>query len=227
VTAMTQPSAEGMIASLDARLRPDGEKGPLVAPLAAYESYYRERAQLWEIHALTRARPIGGPLQTAYLDIVQRIWRDVGKQSDLFAKIDNMLERIQRERGSGSEFLGFKTGSGGMIEAEFLVQALQMRSGIWEPNWQRALTRLHENNVISEQDANNVARSYELLRRIEMTLRRFENKSISILPAVPEEQEKVAKRLGYKDVDLFANEYGAARETIHALYERHIKATLS
>ncbi|MEY2601908.1 MAG: [glutamine synthetase] adenylyltransferase / [glutamine synthetase]-adenylyl-L-tyrosine [Verrucomicrobiota bacterium] len=227
VTAMTQPSAEGMIASLDARLRPDGEKGPLVAPLAAYESYYRERAQLWEIHALTRARPISGPLQTAYLDIVQRIWRDVGKQSDLFAKIDNMLERIQRERGSGSEFLGFKTGSGGMIEAEFLVQALQMRSGIWEPNWQRALTRLHENNVISEQDANNVARSYELLRRIEMTLRRFENKSISILPAVPEEQEKVAKRLGYKDVDLFANEYGAARETIHALYERHIKATLS
>ncbi|MEY2555624.1 MAG: [glutamine synthetase] adenylyltransferase / [glutamine synthetase]-adenylyl-L-tyrosine [Verrucomicrobiota bacterium] len=227
VTAMTQPSAEGMIASLDARLRPDGEKGPLVAPLAAYESYYRERAQLWEIHALTRARPISGPLQTAYLDIVQRIWRHVGKQSDLFAKIDNMLERIQRERGSGSEFLGFKTGSGGMIEAEFLVQALQMRSGIWEPNWQRALTRLHENNVISEQDANNVARSYELLRKIEMALRRFENKSISILSAGPEEQEKLANRLGYKDVDLFANEYSAARETIHALYERHIKATLS
>jgi [glutamine synthetase] adenylyltransferase / [glutamine synthetase]-adenylyl-L-tyrosine phosphorylase len=227
VTAMTQPSAEGMIASLDARLRPDGEKGPLVAPLAAYESYYRDRAQLWEIHALTRARPISGPLQTAYVDIVQRIWRDVGKQSDLFAKIDNMLERIQRERGSGSEFLDFKTGSGGMIEAEFLVQALQMRSGIWESNWQRALTQLHENNVISKQDANNVAQSYELLRRIEMALRRFENKSISILPAVPEEQEKLAKRLGYKDLGLFAKDYGAARETIHALYERYIKATLS
>src|SRR6267378_5443171 len=43
VAAMTQPSAEGMIASLDARLRPDGEKGPLVAQLPAYESYYRER----------------------------------------------------------------------------------------------------------------------------------------------------------------------------------------
>jgi hypothetical protein len=44
---------------------------------------------------------------------------------------------------------------------------------------------------------------------------------------VPGEQEKLANRLGYKDVDLFANEYSAARETIHALYERHIKATLS
>jgi glutamate-ammonia-ligase adenylyltransferase len=199
----------------------------LVAPLAAYESYYRERAQLWEIHALTRARPISGPLQDAYLDVVKRIWRDVGRQSDLFAKIDNMLERIRRERGTGSDFLDFKTGSGGMIEAEFLVQALQMRSGIWEPNWQRAVRALQENEIVSDRDASNATQSYELLRRTEMALRRFENKNVSTLPAAPEEQEKLAKRLGYKDVDLFAKEYGAARETIHALYARYIKATLN
>ena len=227
VAATMQPSAEGMIASLDARLRPDGEKGPLVAPLAAYESYYCQRAHLWEIHALTRARPISGPLQDAYLDIVQRIWREVGKQSDLLAKIDNMLERIRRERGSGSDFLDFKTGSGGMIEAEFLVQALQMRSGIWEPNWQRALIALGENKMVSDRDTSNATQSYELLRRTETALRRFENKNISTLPGAPEEQEKLAKRLGYNDVDLFAKQYRAARETIHALYERYVKARLS
>ena len=224
VTAVAQPSSEGTIAAVDARLRPDGEKGPLVAPLAACESYYRERAQLWEIHALTRARPLSGLLKDDYINIAQRIWGEVGRQSDLFAKIDNMLERIRRERGSGSEFRDFKTGSGGMIEAEFLVQALQMRSGIWEPNWQRALTRLRESDVISDPDASSAAQSYELLRRAEMALRRFENKNISTLPATPEEQKKLAKRVGYEDVDLFPNEYRAARETIHALYERYIKA---
>jgi len=227
VTAVTQPSSEGTIAAVDARLRPDGEKGPLVAPLAAYESYYRERAQLWEIHALTRARPISGQLQDAYLEIVQRIWRGVGQQSDLFAKIDNMLERIRRERGSGSDFLDLKTGTGGMIEAEFLVQALQMRSGIWEPNWQRALIALREIKMVSDRDASNATRSYEVLRRAERALRRFENKNVSTLPSAPEEQEKLAKRLGYKDVDLFAKQYRAARETIHALYDRSIKARLS
>jgi len=113
---MTQSSAEGVIASLDARLRPDGEKGPLVVPLAAFESYYRERAQLWEIHALSRARPVSGPLQDAYIHIARKTWRDIGQQSDLFVKIDNMLERIQRERSSGDEFLDFKTGAGGMIK---------------------------------------------------------------------------------------------------------------
>jgi len=227
VAAATQPSSEGTIAAVDARLRPDGEKGPLVAPLAAYESYYRERAQLWEIHALTRARPISGQLQDAYLEIVQRIWRGVGKQSDLFAKIDHMLERIRRERGSGSDFLDLKTGTGGMIEAEFLVQALQMRSGVWEPNWQRALIALREIKMVSDRDASNATQSYELLRRAETALRRFENKNISTLPSAPEEQEKLAKRLGYKDVDLFAKQYRAARKTIHALYDRYIKARLT
>ena len=227
VAAVTQPSSEGTIAAVDARLRPDGEKGPLVAPLAAYESYYRDRAQLWEIHALTRARPISGQLQDAYLEMVQRIWRGVGQQSDLFAKIDHMLERIRRERGSGSDFLDLKTGTGGIIEAEFLVQALQMRSGTWEPNWQRALIGLREIKMVSDRDASDATQSYEVLRRAEKALRRFENKNVSTLPSAPEEQEKLAKRLGYKDADLFANQYRAARETIHALYERSIKARLS
>lgn len=227
ITAMTQPSAEGMVASLDARLRPDGEKGPLVVSLGAYESYYRERAQLWEIHALTRARSITGPLQGGYLEVVQDVWRTVGKQSDLFAKIDNMVERIQRERGSGDEFLDFKTGAGGIIEAEFLVQALQMRAGIWEPTWEKALNALQKSNVVTVSDSAKVAQSYNLLRQIETALRRFENRNVSALPGAAEEHEKLAKRLGYKNLDLFTKEYRAARETIRSLYERYIKKQIA
>ena len=38
--AMAQPTAEGNIWALDARLRPEGEKGPVVCSLETYESYY-------------------------------------------------------------------------------------------------------------------------------------------------------------------------------------------
>jgi len=172
---------------------------------------------------LTRVRPVSGPLTGAYIDIVQEIWRDVGRRSDLFRKIDNMLERIQRERGSGDEFLDFKTGAGGMIEAEFLVQALQMRSGIWNANWERALTTLGEQHVVSDDDAKRAASSYDLLRRCELTLRRSEAKNISTLPAHGDDQEKLARRLGYKNTSDFVREYQVARETIHALYQRYIK----
>ncbi|HST30498.1 MAG TPA: bifunctional [glutamate--ammonia ligase]-adenylyl-L-tyrosine phosphorylase/[glutamate--ammonia-ligase] adenylyltransferase [Chthoniobacterales bacterium] len=226
IAAGTQPSAEGIIVALDARLRPDGEKGALVAPLAAYESYYRDRAQLWEIQALTRARPISGVSQNAYIQIAQSIWRKVGQEHDLFSKIDSMLERIHRERSSGSEFRDFKTGAGGMIDAEFLVQALQMRAGIWEANWEAALMRLRENAVISKADADQAANSYRFLRRIETALRRFENKNASALPVNSEEQTRLSKWLDYKTEDAFVKEYQAVRETIRALYEKYVRARI-
>src|SRR4029453_17563794 len=45
VVAMAQPTAEGNIWVLDARLRPEGEKGPVVCSLDTYQSYYAGRAQ--------------------------------------------------------------------------------------------------------------------------------------------------------------------------------------
>ena len=223
LSAMAQPSAEGTLPRVDVRLRPEGEKGPLVGSIDAYRRYYAGRAQLWELQALTRARPIIGPRQEEFMTLAQKVWCQAGQHRELFAKIDDMLERIRRERGTGSDFLDFKTGSGGMIEAEFLVQALQMRSGSWEPNWQRALALLEQRQLISKTDATAMANAYDLLRHCELVLRRFDNKSVSSLPGDSAEQAKLAKRVGYKELDTFATEYRKARDTLHALYVRYIK----
>ena len=60
---LSRRTEQGMVFHTDARLRPDGEKGLLVNTLAAYEEYYRQRAQLWEIQTLTRTRPVAGDLK--------------------------------------------------------------------------------------------------------------------------------------------------------------------
>ena len=60
---LSRRTEQGIVFPTDARLRPDGEKGLLVNSLGAYENYYRERAQLWEIQALTRVRPVAGDLE--------------------------------------------------------------------------------------------------------------------------------------------------------------------
>jgi [glutamine synthetase] adenylyltransferase / [glutamine synthetase]-adenylyl-L-tyrosine phosphorylase len=57
---MSRRTEQGIVFHTDARLRPDGEKGLLVNTIGAYERYYCDRAQLWEIQALTRARPVAG-----------------------------------------------------------------------------------------------------------------------------------------------------------------------
>ena len=133
-----------------------------------------------------------------------------------------MLLRIRRERGSGSDFLDLKTGAGGIIEAEFLVQALQMRANIWEQNWERAVDRLHEHGHLEESDAAKLRNSYAFLRRCELVLRRYDNRSISALPSDPDEQRRFAVRLGDQEFDAFRRDYLESREAIHALYQQHI-----
>ena len=223
VVTMAQPTAEGNIWVLDARLRPEGEKGPLVCSLETYQSYYAGRAQPWELQALTRARAVTGPLQGEFIEMAKHAWRDAGQHVDLRARIDNMLERIRRDRGSGSDFLDFKTGAGGIIEAEFLVQALQMRENIWEPNWERAVDRLRESGCLADSEVVTLKEAYAFLRRCESVLRRFENRAVSALPSDPDEQRKLAIRLGYEEFDVFRERYVDARETIHALYERRVR----
>ena len=223
MVAMAQPTAEGSIWTLDARLRPDGEKGILSCSLTAYETYYQTRGQLWEAQALTRARPLVGPLQNAFMELAQQVWRLVGQRDDLFGQIDAMLQRIRRDRGSASDELDFKTGTGGVIEAEFLVQALQMRTGIWNSQMAGAMQELAAKGIMSVSDTEELKKNYGYLRSIESILRRWENKSVSSLPADQTEQSKLALRVGAKSLDAFAQRYRGARTGIHAIYSRYLR----
>ncbi len=223
IVQMAQRSSEGNIATLDARLRPDGEKGPLVCSLTTYESYYENRAQLWELQALTRARPIAGPEQEAFLEMAQRVWRQAGQAPDLIEQIRSMAERVRRERSSGADLLDFKTGTGGMVEAEFLVQALQMRAGIWEPNWEAALQRLAERRLIPEDEAAALKDGYAFLRGCESAARRWEIKTVSALPNDDFALQRLAIWVGYPDMERFSQDYLRARDSVHTVYERRLR----
>jgi [glutamine synthetase] adenylyltransferase / [glutamine synthetase]-adenylyl-L-tyrosine phosphorylase len=225
ITVMAQPTAEGNIWALDARLRPEGENGPLVCSLQTFQWYYANRAQLWEMQALTRARAISGPLKDEFMELAKAAWRRASQDSELLVKIDGMLERIRRERGTGSDFLDLKTGRGGIIEAEFLVQALQMREDIWQPNWERAVDGLHGYGVFNDAEATKLKQSYAFLRRCESALRRYENKAVSTLPIDPNEQRKLAMRSGYDSFETFRRDCVDARDVVQALYGRKIKAS--
>jgi glutamate-ammonia-ligase adenylyltransferase len=223
VSALAQPSPAGNLPRVDARLRPEGEKGTLTCSIETHRQYYAGRAQMWELQALTRARPISGPVGKEFMEIARDAWLNAGRDVNLFRQIDTMLERIRRERGSGSEFLDFKTGFGGIIEAEFLVQALQMRSKVWEPSWTRAVDRLHEANLLRESEVTALKQSYAFLRRCESVLRRYENKPVAALPPGASEQRSFARRMSTQTIDAFTEEYHAARSAIHQVYEQRIR----
>ncbi len=211
VNALSTPSAEGVIAPVDLRLRPEGEKGPIAGTLKAFENYYHGRAQLWEIQALTRARPIAGPQQADFGEIAHAAWSTAGRDPDLFLKIETMLERIRRERGSGNDALDFKTGRGGIVEAEFLVQALQMRHDVRETSMLRAIDKL-------PFETESLKRPYQFLRRVETVLRRWQHTASSSLPADLIERGKLARRMQFdENLDTACAD---ARTDIHAIFNK-------
>src|SRR5437867_7462015 len=83
---LSSPTELGIAFATDARLRPDGEKGLLVNTLAACEEYYRKRAQLWEIQALTRVRPVAGDFKLGAKFLELAGWLTNFKQGGIKSK---------------------------------------------------------------------------------------------------------------------------------------------
>jgi glutamate-ammonia-ligase adenylyltransferase len=220
----------GLLFPTDARLRPDGEKGLLVNTLSAYEEYYRHRARLWEIQALTRIRAVAG-----HMDVGTRFARlaamltNFQKPSlplaaykpDWKKEIARMRLRIEKERTPlGKEDLAIKSGVGGLMDAEFIAQASCLEHGWHEPNTLSALQRAKTEGILSSPDSDSLIESYRHLRRIEGILRRWSYAGEVLLPDDPAPMYRVAVRCGFKNTEDFTAALGRFRQKIREVYAK-------
>jgi glutamate-ammonia-ligase adenylyltransferase len=227
----------------DARLRPDGEKGLLVNTLEAYESYYRRRAQLWEIQSISRARPVAGDLKLG-----ERFMRLVASLTDFSAKnaaahfglggkskkpglaayapdwreqIRRMRRRIEQERTpAGKDALAIKTGAGGLMDAEFVAQTLCLANGWREPNTLRALARARDEGALVRKDADALMENYRRLRRVEVILRRWSFEGETALPDDDAPFYRVSVRCGFRDPAEFRAALAEYRRAIREVYNK-------
>jgi glutamate-ammonia-ligase adenylyltransferase len=228
---ISSPTERGVAFRLDARLRPDGEKGLLVNSLRAHLEYYRHRAQLWEIQVLTRARPVAGnpELGARFLERVAELtdFRRVpvplaAYTPDWKAQIALMRRRIEKERTPpGREALAFKTGAGGLVDAEFLAQALCLEHGWREPNTLAALERARAEGVLPAESAAPLIEHYRRLRRVEGILRRWSYEGEAELPDDPAPQYRVAVRCGFATAEDFLAAVARYRRGIRAAYAQY------
>jgi glutamate-ammonia-ligase adenylyltransferase len=232
---MSRQTAEGTLFAVDARLRPDGGKGPLASSLEAHRDYYVKRAQLWERQALTKARFVAGDenLGRCFMQMVHEAVYARGLTDKEVAEIRAMRHRIETERGDQTHAeMEFKTGLGGLIDVEFIIQTLQLRHGHAHPQLRTAhtlaaLNRLTALGVVDESQSAQLRAHYLFLRRIESVLRRMENVSVSRLPTDEREQARLAKRLGFASRDDFLGTYRLATERIRQMYDHLLLPTKS
>lgn len=115
----TTPS--GRLYSIDARLRPNGRAGLLVSSVDAFRRYQLEEAWIWELQALTRARPVAGSTETAdsFTSTRRHVLTTPRDKSLIKHEIPAMRQRIRAERSNGALL---KHGPGGLLDIEFVVQ---------------------------------------------------------------------------------------------------------
>jgi glutamate-ammonia-ligase adenylyltransferase len=258
---LSRRTEQGMVFHTDARLRPDGEKGLLVNTLAAYEDYYRQRAQLWEIQALTRTRPVAGNVAlgekfqklAATLTDFSEVSKTKNRRGELYEpqispdklgrrgtppsekkktavlpacfmpdwkkQIHQMRLRIEKERTPhGRDDLAIKTGKGGLMDAEFIAQALCLENGWQEANTLRALEHAREAGALP--DAEKLLDNYRKLRRVEGILRRWSYEGETVLPDDPAPYYRVSVRCGFESPEKFGRALTKWRRAIRKVYAR-------
>ena len=225
---MSRQTSAGKLFEVDARLRPDGEQGSLASSLEAHRGYYAQRAQLWERQALTKARVVAGDTEygAKFMKMVHDIIYTAPLTAEGARELRQMRQRIETERGDQQHVeLEFKTGPGGLIDVEFLIQSLQLQHGGAHPQIRTAhtlaaLNRLAALGIIEEGHASQLRQHYLFLRRIESVLRRVENLSVSRLPADEVEQSRLSKRLGFASREELLATYRHTTRRVRVLYEQ-------
>jgi glutamate-ammonia-ligase adenylyltransferase len=233
ISALQTPTREGVAYRIDTRLRPSGNQGPLVSSLERFAAYHRESARLWERQALVKARLLVAPreLGAALDEIVTRFVYGRGLTAEEVAEIADMRERIVRERGGGADdTVHIKTGRGGLVDVEFLVQALQLRHGHDHPPLrvrptERALAELARAGLLTPADAAALTAGYAFLRALENRLRLERDQPVEALDTDPEMLLALARRLEYAGPDEVAiaalrADHARHRAAIRTIYDR-------
>ena len=136
VHLLTTMTRSGRLYDIDMRLRPDGGKSLLVTQLEAYATYQRERAWTWEHQALVRARAVVGDdgLSQRFRELRAEVLSREQDPAVLRAGIVDMRTRWRAERDrSADNTFDIKQGLGGIVDIEFLLQALVLEHGSQHP----------------------------------------------------------------------------------------------
>ena len=134
-------------------------------------------------------------------------------------EIARMRTRIEKERTPpGKNHLAIKTGTGGLVDVEFIAQTFCLARGWQEANTLRALLLARNENAMPGAEADSLIENYRQLLRVEGILRRWSFAGEAVLPDDPAALYRVAVRCGFSDADTFMKALSEWRAAIRGVY---------
>lgn len=195
----------GLVAwPVDAALRPEGNRGPLVRTLASHLAYYRRWARTWEFQALLKARPAAGDLDLAqdWIDQLAPLVWTAAERPQAVEDVRAMRRRIIDNIPARELEREIKRGPGGLRDIEFAIQLLQLVHGRSDESLRAsgtipALRALVAGGYVGRADGESLLLGYRFLRAVEHRLQLQGLRRTHTVPTEPQALRWLAHALGY------------------------------
>ncbi|MFE5940685.1 bifunctional [glutamine synthetase] adenylyltransferase/[glutamine synthetase]-adenylyl-L-tyrosine phosphorylase [Streptomyces sp. NPDC056470] len=192
---------------VDADLRPEGKRGPLVRTLKSYAAYYQRWSLAWESQALLRAETMAGDrdLGARFIELIDPLrYPAEGLGEDAVREIRRLKARMETERlpRGADPTLHAKLGRGGLSDVEWTVQLIQMRHGWAEPGLRTTRTRValaaaHAAGLIPTEEAETLDEAWVLATRVRNAVMLVRGRPGDTFPSDGRELAAVGRYLGY------------------------------
>ncbi|MEI9899584.1 MAG: hypothetical protein WDN31_04940 [Hyphomicrobium sp.] len=120
-------TGEGVIFTVDTRLRPSGREGDLVRTESAYKDYFRGAAEAWEGITYMKSRAVAGDVEraTLFLHEIQAVdWERYGQEGRSRHELRRMRRRLEEEQGAANPL---KASPGGYYDIDFILMYLRLK----------------------------------------------------------------------------------------------------
>jgi len=216
----------GIAFAVDLRLRPGSKGSGFAASLDALGRYYEEHGDLWERQTLTRARLVLGDraLGRRVRATLRRLVYGASLPTSALKEIAEVRARMEVELGKetpGRRHV--KLGRGGLVDVEFLAQALQLVHGTQHPAVRvpattAALRALGEAGALPARTTAMLIDNYRFLRRVSAALRLLGARPTDTLELAGPMPARVASALGLGSREAFLTAYRERTDAVRAAY---------
>jgi glutamate-ammonia-ligase adenylyltransferase len=192
IDVLTSYTGEGVIFSVDTRLRPLGREGELVQTESRYKQYFDKQAGAWEAITYMKSRCLAGDVErgTAFLNELQNVdWRRYGQSGTLAALLADMRRRLEREQGLEQPL---KAGRGGYYDIDFVLMYLRLRgAGIFyrSLNTPERIEVIERMGLLNRENAEFLRSAAVFYRALDHGLRLSTGRSHGSLPTAPSQVE--------------------------------------
>ena len=226
IKVIGQPTADGFVFRVDARLRPFGESGPLTMDFDTMEQYYQQQGREWERYALIKARAVAGDIDAGRF-LLERLHPFIYRRYldySAFESLREMKQMIVREVKRKGMDDNIKLGPGGIREIEFFGQIFQLIRGGVTPALQdtgiiKVLKALAADGHIPKDACRDLVEAYIFLRNTENRLQAFSDQQTHQLPSDENGKLRLAVSMGCSDTESFLTLLNKHRQIVHGHFQ--------